>query len=160
MCSVGASDGLRQETLTFLPASESIFATHFCKELDENVWWSTELEYFYVPVLMRPIWPINVCFQLLFFELQTDSRTVNAFEGELSYLGRCNRRKMKPNRKVLQKGRARTGSSTRQSPFQCPTKLSIDIDKHIHLNGDQNSGHCSTQSPCHSEENFFGSFSK
>ena len=80
--------------------------------------------------------------------------------GELSYLGRCDRRKMKPNRKVLQKGRAKTGLSTRQSPFQCPTKLSIDIDKHIHLNGDQNSGHCSPQSPRHSEEKMFGSVSK
>ena len=160
MCFVGASDGLRQEALTSLPASQSVFATHFCKKLEENVWlkraWIFICSYFDSTLFTNQC----DCSQLLFFELQTDSRTVNAFEGELSYLGRCNRRKMKPNRKVLQKGRARTGSSTRQSPFQCPTKLSIDIDKHIHLNGDQNSGHCSTQSPCHSEENIFGSFSK
>ncbi|PSS28632.1 Ubiquitin-like-specific protease [Actinidia chinensis var. chinensis] len=125
-CSTSTSDGLMQEALTSLPSSQSVFATHFFKKLEEN----------------------------------TDSRTVNAFEGELSYLGRCDRRKMKPNRKVLQKGRAKTGSSTRQSPFQCPTKMSIDVDKHIDLNGDQNNGQCSTQSPHHSEEKLFGSISK
>ncbi|CAL5418949.1 unnamed protein product [Camellia sinensis] len=121
-----ASDGLRQEAQSSLPASQSIFTRSFCKKMVEN---------------------------------QTGSRTVNAFESELSYLGRCDRRKMRPSGQFSPRGRHKKALSSRKSPFQCPTILSVDVDKHEPSNGDQNDGQCSTPSPCHFEETLSGSFS-
>ncbi|XP_058192599.1 ubiquitin-like-specific protease 1D isoform X2 [Rhododendron vialii] len=75
----------------------------------------------------------------------TNSRTVNAFESELSVLGRCDRGK------IQYKGKPMTTLSSRQSPFQCPTNQSVDGDKRVRLNYLQNGGHFSTGSPRISE---------
>ncbi|KAI8528330.1 hypothetical protein RHMOL_Rhmol12G0141300 [Rhododendron molle] len=85
---------------------------------------------------------------------QTNSRTVNAFESELSVLGRCDRGK------IQYKGKPMTTLSSRQSPFQCPTNLSVDGDKHVRLNYRQNGGHFSTGSPRISEGKVSGFVSK
>ncbi|KAK9277162.1 hypothetical protein L1049_006701 [Liquidambar formosana] len=61
----------------------------------------------------------------------TDCRTVNAFDKDLSYLG-CERRKMKHGQSSL-KGRQKT----RQLPSQCPRNATVDKGQHILSNGDQ-----------------------
>ncbi|KAG5522241.1 hypothetical protein RHGRI_034430 [Rhododendron griersonianum] len=85
---------------------------------------------------------------------QTNSRTVNAFDSELSVLGRCDRGK------IQYKGKPMTTVSSRQSPFQCPTNLSVDGDKRVRLNYRQNGGHFSTGSPRISEGKVSGFVSK
>ncbi|KAM7487317.1 hypothetical protein LguiB_024801 [Lonicera macranthoides] len=89
----------------------------------------------------------------------TDGRTVNAFEKELSSLTPCTRRK-KTNGLSLPKGRHRSGLSSRQTPFQCPITISVDVEKKILSNGDQKGRHSSTCSPRHFEEDLSGSLSK
>ncbi|KAG5522240.1 hypothetical protein RHGRI_034430 [Rhododendron griersonianum] len=84
----------------------------------------------------------------------TNSRTVNAFDSELSVLGRCDRGK------IQYKGKPMTTVSSRQSPFQCPTNLSVDGDKRVRLNYRQNGGHFSTGSPRISEGKVSGFVSK
>ncbi|KAA8533139.1 hypothetical protein F0562_033328 [Nyssa sinensis] len=83
-------------------------------------------------------------------EENTDCRTVDAFENELSTLNRCDRRKMKSNGQFSPRGRRKSALSSRQRHFQPPCSLSVDVDKHILLNGDQkgtDSALSSSQSP-------------
>ncbi|KAL7261094.1 hypothetical protein ACSBR1_006691 [Camellia fascicularis] len=89
---------------------------------------------------------------------QTDSRTVNAFDKELSYMGRCDSRKMRLNGKFSPRERHKSVLSSKQSSFQCPTSLSVDAGKHVFLDGDHNGGR-STHSAHLVEEKLSGSFS-
>ncbi|CAL5338340.1 unnamed protein product [Camellia sinensis] len=91
-------------------------------------------------------------------ENQTDSRTVNAFEKELSYMGRCDSRKMRLNGKSSPRERRKSVLSSKQSSFQCPTSLSVDAGKHVLSDGDHNGGR-STHSAHLVEEKLSGSFS-
>ncbi|XAR65060.1 Ulp1 peptidase [Bertholletia excelsa] len=109
--SSSASDGLQQEISSSVPASQSIFTTHFSQKLDED---------------------------------QTESRTVNAFEGEISCLSRCRSGKLRQNGFISPREGHRSAFSSRKSPFQCPTNLSVDVETHTSSNG---------ESPCHSMEN-------
>lgn len=87
---------------------------------------------------------------------------MNAFDSELSVLGRCGRGhgKMKYNGKFSPKAPPMTTVSSRQSPFQCPTNLSVDGDKHVHLNYHKNGGHISIGSPRVLEQKVSGFVSK
>ncbi|KAF5945349.1 hypothetical protein HYC85_015577 [Camellia sinensis] len=86
------------------------------------------------------------------------SRTVNAFEKELSYMGRCDSRKMRLNGKSSPRERRKSVLSSKQSSFQCPTSLSVDAGKHVLSDGDHNGGR-STHSAHFVEEKLSGSFS-
>ncbi|KAH7858556.1 hypothetical protein Vadar_025247 [Vaccinium darrowii] len=88
-------------------------------------------------------------------ENNTNTRTVNAFGSDLSVLGRCGLGKRKYNAKFPQKEKPTSTVSSRQSPFQCPTNLSLDGDQHVH-NHQQNRGHLSRGSPRILEEKVTG----
>ncbi|KAK3041778.1 hypothetical protein RJ639_000294 [Escallonia herrerae] len=94
-------------------------------------------------------------------EDQRDSRTVSAFENEISCLAPCkkNRRRTKLNGQFSPRGRHKTSVSSRQAPFQCPSTLSVDVDKQSLPNGDQKGKHSSTSSPRHFGGNLSDSFS-
>uniref|UniRef100_A0A5B6ZMV5 Putative ubiquitin-like-specific protease 1D isoform X2 n=1 Tax=Davidia involucrata TaxID=16924 RepID=A0A5B6ZMV5_DAVIN len=77
------------------------------------------------------------CFCRKLEENQTDCRTVNAFENELSTLNRCDRRKTRSNGQFSPRGRRKSALSSRQPHFQRPCSLSVDVDKHILPNVDQ-----------------------
>lgn len=80
-------------------------------------------------------------------EENKDSRTVNAFEEDFRYLNPCDRRRMKLNGQGSARGRLKNGLPSRQKPFQCPSSLSVDVDKQVIPNGDKNGRHSSTCSP-------------
>ncbi|KAL6966202.1 Ulp1 peptidase [Sarracenia purpurea var. burkii] len=93
----------------------------------------------------------GACFnKKLLEENENNGRRVKGFENEL-------------------KDQPKITLSLGQSPFQCPTNLSVDIDKYIHLNGDQNGGNlngdqnggnCSILSPHCFEKKLSGSLLK
>ncbi|KAA8529565.1 hypothetical protein F0562_033636 [Nyssa sinensis] len=86
-------------------------------------------------------------------ENQTDCRTVNAFENEVSTLSHGGQPEDVDKYSLSNGDRKRTksGLSSRQSPFRCTGILSVDVDN-ILSNADEKGGH-STCAPCRYEEN-------
>ncbi|KAF8389853.1 hypothetical protein HHK36_024370 [Tetracentron sinense] len=86
-------------------------------------------------------------------EEKSDSKAIEAFDKEFSDLGHRDSQKMHVNGQFSQKGRRKIMSSSRQSPFRCPSSKFLDKDNHKFPNGDQK-GCASSSTLGHPEDNF------
>ncbi|CAK9137778.1 unnamed protein product [Ilex paraguariensis] len=89
-----------------------------------------------------------------------DTRTVNAFEKDFSYVRPCDRRKVGHKGQFASRGRHKNRLSLRHKHFKCPSNLSIDADKKNLSNGDQKDTGSSTCSVRLFEGNLSGFLSK
>ncbi|KVH96072.1 Peptidase C48, SUMO/Sentrin/Ubl1, partial [Cynara cardunculus var. scolymus] len=97
-------------------------------------------------------------------EKDKDSRTVNAFEDDLSFINPCQGKKVKPNSQLLGKRRSRMGLSSRpastQESLRSPRTPSVDSEKLIISNDDKKENNSATSSPDHLAGNKSCSFSE
>lgn len=93
-------------------------------------------------------------------EENIDCRTVDAFENELTALGRCDKWRMRQNGQFSGRGKYRSEITSRQTAFQSPNFLSIDLDEQNVSNGACTRRQLSPGSPPNIEEDMSSSFSK
>lgn len=93
-------------------------------------------------------------------EENTDCRVGNAFDKELTTLGHCNRQNMRSNGRSWKKRKQNIQSSSRQLPFQCATRVSLNGERRGPANGDQKGKASSAHLLHHNSENFSTNSSK